>query len=171
MGIWFQPDPHFLKTATKNPQKITRINLKESRMNSPGKKPQQGFTLIELMVVIVIIGILSALAIPKKFSVSAKAKSAEAPNVISTYEVLQSTYFQEKSAVGDSTAIGFSTPNNSKWFTYNAGTAGTIKATVSSAFGSCTTSDFWQSVFATGSSSFTHTLPTTAKCAAYTINF
>jgi type IV pilus assembly protein PilA len=140
-------------------------------MKSFRKKSQKGFTLIELMVVIVIIGILSAMAIPKMFSVSAKAKAAEAPNVISTYEVLQSSYYQEKSIVGDSTAIGFSTPRNSKWFTYDAGTAGTVKATVSTGFGSCTTSDFWQSVYAGSSDSFTHTKPTTAKCAAYTVNF
>ena len=139
---------------------------KESYMKS-----QKGFTLIELMVVIVIIGILSALAIPKMFSVSAKAKAAEAPNVISTYETLESSYYQEKGAVGDSTAIGFSTPSNSKWFTYNAGTAGTVKATVSSAFGSCTTSDFWQSVYTGSTDSFAHTKPTTAACAAYTTNF
>src|SRR5438067_1469676 len=136
----------FLSNMKNQPKSI-----KECYMNS-----QKGFTLIELMVVIVIIGILSALAIPKMFSVSAKAKSAEAPSIISTYEVLESSYYQEKSTMGDSTAIGFSTPKNSKWFTYDAGTAGTIKATVATAFGSCTTSDYWQSAYVSGSDSFTH---------------
>jgi prepilin-type N-terminal cleavage/methylation domain-containing protein len=47
---------------------------------------RQGFTLIELMVVIVIIGVLASLAIPRFTEASAKAKVAEAPNVISAYE-------------------------------------------------------------------------------------
>eukprot|EP01107_Rhizomastix_libera_P006774 TRINITY_DN20945_c0_g1_i1.p1 TRINITY_DN20945_c0_g1~~TRINITY_DN20945_c0_g1_i1.p1 ORF type:complete len:141 (-),score=10.77 TRINITY_DN20945_c0_g1_i1:26-448(-) len=46
-------------------------------------KVQQGFTLIELMIVVAIIGILAAMAIPQYNDFTAKAQSAEALTLIS----------------------------------------------------------------------------------------
>jgi type IV pilus assembly protein PilA len=79
----------------------------------------KGFTLIELMVVIVIIGVLAALAIPKFMDASAKAKMSEAPTVLAAYETAQLAYVMETGAGGVVDDIVFDKPTHSKWFTYD----------------------------------------------------
>jgi prepilin-type N-terminal cleavage/methylation domain-containing protein len=83
------------------------------------KKNKKGFTLIELMVVIVIIGILAALAIPKFTNASAKAKWSEVPTVLASYDNAQLARLAETGTLGDVGVLVFEQPDDSKWFTYS----------------------------------------------------
>ena len=59
----------------------------------------KGFTLIELMIVVVIIGILAAIAIPKFNNATAMAKEKEADLVLKNLYTMQNTYFAQWGAV------------------------------------------------------------------------
>ena len=57
-------------------------------------KSQKGFTLIELMIVVVIIGILAALAIPRFMRATTKSKQSEAKQILKQVYTMQQTYKQ-----------------------------------------------------------------------------
>ena len=73
---------------------------------------KNGFTLIELMVVIVILGTLAAVAVPKLFGFSAKAKAAEISTAAGSYIHLQEAFLHTNHTAGTWAEIGYNAPGN-----------------------------------------------------------
>jgi type IV pilus assembly protein PilA len=70
------------------------------------KQSQKGFTLIELMIVVAIIGILAAIAIPAYQDYTIRSKVTEGLNLAGAAKVAVSEGFQSDDIAGVTTAAG-----------------------------------------------------------------
>jgi type IV pilus assembly protein PilA len=84
------------------------------------RKIQSGFTLIELMIVVAIIGILAAVAIPQYQNYVARTQMSEALSLASGSKVALAEYFQSKGvfpANNDEAGVGAATDIKGKYVT------------------------------------------------------
>lgn len=69
-------------------------------------KGSKGFSLIELMIVVGIIGILAALAVPQFSKFQARARQTEAKTNLATIYTLNQAYYNDNNAYGSVTTYG-----------------------------------------------------------------
>jgi type IV pilus assembly protein PilA len=106
------------------------------------KRIAKGFTLIELMIVVAIIGILAAIAIPNFIKFQARSKQSEAKANLKAIYTAEKAYFQEKDTYSPEVGrIGFAPERGNRYAyglaatpTYDDRT-GTVPSTPSTATG------------------------------------
>jgi type IV pilus assembly protein PilA len=76
--------------------------LKAKWLQYLSSNKNQGFTVLELLVVIVIIGVLAAIALPSFLSCGNKAQQSEARTYVGSMNRGQQAYFMEKDAFANS---------------------------------------------------------------------
>lgn len=83
-------------------------------------REQKGFTLIELMIVVAIIGILAAIAIPNFLAYQARSRQSEARTNLGAVFVSETLYFGEFNQYSNFSTIGYTLAGNGNRYTYRS---------------------------------------------------
>jgi type IV pilus assembly protein PilE len=97
-------------------QTVTSIKLNKKINSTKIILAQKGFTLIELMIVVLIIGVLAKIAMPSYVDYVKRGKAAEATSTLADLRVKMEQYYQDnRTYVGGTCAPA----SGAKYFTYS----------------------------------------------------
>lgn len=117
-------------------------------LNTPPthRKAAAGFTLIEVMITVVVIGLLAAVAVPSYTGYVRRGQLTEAGTYLSDYRIKMEQYYQDNKNYGatagtvcatDATAAGWSGfAPGARYFTFSCSTSASGQAYVLTATGS-----------------------------------
>ncbi len=92
-------------------QDSQQIDTHGQRSAAPGLRPQRGFTIIELLIIIAIIGLLATIAIPQFITYRSKGIDSQMISDLRNAAVAMEAYFETNevypSSVAAISAIGF----------------------------------------------------------------
>lgn len=91
------------------------------------RRSPRGFTLIELMIVVAIIGILAAIAVPNFVKFTARARQTEVKSNLKGFSTSARSYFAEQSTY--QCGLCSFQPESGNRYSYNFGGAATIPRT------------------------------------------
>ena len=95
-------------------------HCKFASLVSPSLRRSGGFTLIELMIVVVIIGILAAIAVPSYSSYMQRARRSEAQQLMLQLQNKQEQYVLDNRAYSDNPGTGGLGLSGNGWTCANA---------------------------------------------------
>ena len=85
-------------------------------------RSKKGFTLIELMIVVAIIGILAAIAIPNFLKFQARSKQSEAKTNLKAVFTAETAYFGENNTYGTFSVVNWEPIGSKQIYQYEIGT-------------------------------------------------
>lgn len=99
-------------------------------MISRAREHKRGFTLIELMIVVAIIGILAAIAVPNYVNMRKKSMSAEAKSNLGDLRMMEEAYRVEYNVYSNNPGrLGFDQPPGAR-YSYTIAAAATDDCTM-----------------------------------------
>jgi type IV pilus assembly protein PilE len=117
------------------------------------RKDQSGFTLLELMIVVVVIAILASFAIPSYLSQVRKSRRSDATSTLGDLQLRQERYRAENPTYGTLAQLNASTTTSNGYYTVSLATLSGNCPNMATTTAESTSNSYWlQAVAVSGTS-------------------